>query len=372
MPRRIICAGINAGIYAGIYAMLCAAVFTALGLCGCGKSAAAYERQLFAMDTFMLLRVYSASAEEASSALDEAEAEVARLDGLLSPAIEQSDVYALNHSGGRAVAVDEDTYALLERTLGFSSNVGACFDCTLYPVSRAWGFASGSAADGSGGSNRVPSAEELAALLPLVDDSRIALDANAHTALLPKGSELELGAAAKGYAGDKLRDMLKQRGVVSALLDLGSSTIVTIGNKPDGGAWRIALRDPMDSSAYAGAVSIGEGSVSTSGGYERYFTGEDGTVYWHILDPKTGAPARNGIVSVTVLTDEAFLGDSLSTALFVMGLDDAVSYWRTNGGFEFIIITEDGGLYATEGAAAVFTPLGAYEHAKVTVIAHED
>jgi thiamine biosynthesis lipoprotein len=281
------------------------------------------------------------------------------LDSLLSVTEEESEVYAINHSGGTPTAVSQDTEEVLTKALKLGETTGGALAVTMYPVSRAWGFTTGE--------YQVPSETELETLLSHVDDSQVTVEDG--TVTIPAEAEVDLGAVAKGYAGDLTAALLKEAGVTSALLNLGSSTIRTIGTKPDGSNWRIAIQDPQDSEGYAGVVELGEGAVDTSGGYQRYFTGEDGTVYWHILDPSTGCPAKNGLISVTVVSQDAFTGDGLSTALFVMGLDKAIDYWRQQGDFEFVLIGDDGALYVSEGVR--FTPMGSYENAEITVVSRE-
>jgi thiamine biosynthesis lipoprotein len=308
------------------------------------------------MDTYMELRAYGDGAEEA---LEKAEQQIQGLDSLLSVTAEGSEVYAINHSGGTPTAVSQDTEAVLKKALELGKTTGGALAVTMYPVSRAWGFTTGE--------YQVPSETELETLLSHVDDSQVTVEDG--TVTIPAEAEVDLGAVAKGYAGDLTAELLKEAGVTSALLNLGSSTIRTIGTKPDGSNWRIAIQDPQDSEGYAGVVELGEGAVDTSGGYQRYFTGEDGTVYWHILDPSTGYPAKNGLISVTVVSQDAFTGDGLSTALFVMGLDKAIDYWRQQGDFEFVLIGDDGALYVSEGVS--FTPMGSYENAEITVVSRE-
>lgn len=320
-----------------------------------------FSQQVFAMDTYMELRAYGPGAEET---LEQIAAKIQSLDSMLSVTAEHSALYSINSGKWEQVAVPDDVAALLSKAINLGESTRGALDITIYPVSRAWGFTTGE--------YRVPSETELAGLLQYVDDDLISLDLETNTVKLPPEVELDLGAVAKGYAGDLAAELLKTAGVSSGLLNLGASTIRTVGVKPDGSNWRIAIQDPNNAAAYAGVIELGEGAVNTSGGYERYFEGEDGQIYWHILDPRTGYPAHSGLVSVTVLSDDAFTGDGLSTALFVMGLEDTVNYWRENGGFEFVLIGEDGRLYVSEGAVDRFTPMGTYESAELMVIPYEE
>ncbi len=316
---------------------------------------AEFSTDLFAMDTYMTMKAYGPGAQ---SALNDISSMISDLDSRLSVTNTESEIYQLNHAEGKSVPLSDATADLLRKALALGDTTGGALELTSYPLSLAWGFTTGD--------YQIPDQEAIDGLLPLVDDSAITLDGTSAT--LPTGAQLDLGAVAKGYAGDRAAELLKDAGVTSALLNLGSSTIRAIGSKPDGSPWRIALQDPNDTSAYAGVVSATDLSIDTSGGYERYFEGDDGEIYWHILDPGTGYPAKNGLISVTVLSDSALTGDGLSTALFVMGLSDAMDYWRENGGFEFIFITDQNEIYVSQGAESLFQPLGSYETAEIHVV----
>lgn len=320
------------------------------------KDGDAWTAQVFAMDTYMTLKLYDGD----KTAAERAASEITRLDGLLSVTDSGSEVYGLNQSAGSPCKVSEDTMTLTRRAIALGAKTGGALDITLYPVSKAWGFTTDS--------NRIPGEAELARLLAYVDDDAVVADTEAETLMLPEGAEMDLGAVAKGFAGDQVAEVLKDAGVTSALLNLGSSTIRTIGTKPDGSKWRIAVQDPENDEKYAGVVEIGEGAVDTSGGYQRYFVGEDGVTYCHIIDPGTGYPVDNGLLSVTIISGEAFLGDGLSTACFVMGLDKMEEYWRNTGGFEFIAITAEHEIYVSEGAAEVFSPMGDYMDAEIHLV----
>lgn len=168
---------------------------------------------------------------------------------------------------------------------------------------------------------------------------------------------LDLGALAKGYTGDELMEIFHENGVKSAIVSLGGN-VQALGKKPDGSLWKVAVRNPFSPETDMCTVEIEGKAVITSGSYERYFTGEDGVDYCHIIDPKSGRPVHNGLVSVTVIGESGTECDALSTALFVMGADGAVEFWRKNGDFELILVSDDGKIMYTEGLEGSFKNLG--------------
>lgn len=241
-------------------------------------------------------------------------------------------------------AVSEDMARLLDFSLEMAEKTDGRFDITIYPLLAAWGFTTQE--------YHIPNQAELDQLLTLTGYERIKLEEN--SVVIPDGTQLDFGAVAKGYTGDHIASLMKEEyGISSALLNLGGN-VQTIGRKPDGTPWRIGIRDPYGESML-GTLEVEDAAVITSGGYERFFTGEDGKTYWHIIDPATGRPADSGLISVTVTGKEGALCDALSTALFVMGVDDAAAYWRTNPGFDMILVTGEDEIYLTEGIAEQFT-----------------
>ena len=296
------------------------------------------ERTFFAMDTVMTLRLYEGGDE---NTLDQAEARVRELEGLWSVTDGTSEISTLNHDG--SAELSPETAELLGAALDMCRRTDGALDISTYPVLRAWGFTTGEYS--------VPGGEAIAALLPLVDYGRVALEAGA--AALPPGMEIDLGSVAKGYTGDALAALLKQGGAASALLDLGGN-IQAVGSKPDSSPWRVAIRDPAGD-GNIGVVEVVDQVVVTSGGYERYFE-EDGVRYWHIIDPATGWPARSGLASVTVVGESGLLCDGLSTALFVMGREGALEHWRQHRDFEAVLVSEDGSVTVTAGLEGRFTP----------------
>ena len=205
---------------------------------------------------------------------------------------------------------------------------------------------------------------ELEELGDRIDYTRVSLDQE--SASLPDGMKLDLGAVAKGYTADRLAKLAQERDITSALLDLGQSTILALGAKPDGSPWRIGIQDPQGE-GYLGVLELEGQAMGTSGGYQRYYTAPDGTVYQHILDPKTGYPVESDLLSVSILCDNGTMADAYSTALYVMGSAGAQAFWRTHGGFEMILITTAGQVLYTPGLSEKITPTegSGYEYVSI-------
>ena len=298
------------------------------------------ERSLFAMNTYMTFTVYG---EDAQAALQEAEECIQQVEGLWSVTDEDSEIYQANHSGGQPVTVSEETAEIISFALEMAQRTGGALDPTIYPVLTAWGFTTDS--------KQVPSQQQIAQLLEQVGYDRIQLNGSELT--VPDGMELDLGAVGKGYTADLVTEILRRHGVTSALISLGGN-IQAIGSRPDGSDWRLGIRAPWES-GNLGVLTVSDAAVVTSGGYENYFDDEQGNIYWHILDPSTGYPADSGLQSVTIVGREGKMCDALSTALFVMGAQSAEQYWRENGGFEMLLVTDSGEILITEGIAENFT-----------------
>ena len=311
-----------------------------------------YSVSFYAMDTPVTLTAYGPRGEEA---LARARARVKQIESELSVADPRSDVGRLNATGGAPVEVGEDAAALTAFALRMNALTDGAFDPTLYPVLRAWGFTTEE--------RRVPEAAELAELLKLAGADRVHL--LGQTLRLDKNSMLDLGAVGKGFAGDEALAVMAAAGATSALVNLGGN-VQTLGLRPDGRRWRIGIKSP--DGGLIGVLRAEAGAVVTSGGYERFFTGPDGRIYWHILDPSTGAPARSGVISATAVGPEGKVCDALSTAFFVMGAEKTAAFWRERGGPGFVLLTESGELWISEDLSARFTVDPAYAGAKVTVV----
>lgn len=306
------------------------------------------SRQIFAMDTVMMVNAYGPNGE---AAVEETEQALYRLEALLSRTQEKSQVAALNRSAGEAVELDEELRDLILAADTYTRDTNGAFDITIAPVAEAWGFTTDT--------HQVPNAEVLAELLTHVGMEHIHLDGPAGT--VDAGTEIDLGGIAKGYASDKVAEIYAAHEIPRGIVYLGGNVLVW-GDRPDGSAWRVGIQDPADpenSDAFVGVLHLRDAFAITSGGYQRFFE-ENGSRYHHIIDPATGYPADSGLTSVTVVADKTpgngTMCDALSTALFIMGEQEALDYWRAHdGAFDLILVTEDDRVLVTKGLAESFT-----------------
>lgn len=324
-----------------ISAVCCCAVL--LGGCGVQQETTAepdyYKEDIFAMDTYMTLSAYG---KDAQKAIEAAEAEIYRLDALLSVSSAEGDVYQLNHSGQRQV--EADTLALISAAVEVSKETEGLFDCTIAPVMEIWGFRDGNF--------RVPEEKELEEQLAKVDASKVRVAGDQVTLL--DGVAIDLGGIAKGYTSQRIMEVYEAQGITSGVVSLGGN-VQTLGTKPDGSLWRVALEDPREAETYFGILEVSDKAVITSGGYQRNFV-EQGKRYHHIIDPRTGYPAENGLISVTIVSKDGTLADALSTVLFIMGPEKAEAFWKAHKDlFDAVLMTDNGEVLVTEGLWDVFT-----------------
>ncbi|MCC8081219.1 MAG: FAD:protein FMN transferase [Lachnospiraceae bacterium] len=312
-----------------------------------------YSQDFFAMDTYMTLTAYGKNAQDAVEA---GVAEIERLDALLSTGDSDSEIYALNAAGGGELS-DETAY-LIERSLEVYESTGGLYDISIYPVMDLWGF---TASDES--AFAVPEASVLEETLALVDAGKLALMENEDGTVIlsmEEGMQIDLGGIVKGYADDRIAEIFAEYGIESAIINLGGSVRV-VGTKTDGSLWKVGIQDPEDSSGYLGGLALSDMAVVTSGGYERYFDDEEtGIRYHHIIDPRTGYSACNGLISVSIISEDGTLADALSTSLFIMGTEEAIAYCEEHcvaDGFDVLMETEDGEIYITDRLEESFIDL---------------
>ena len=322
-------------------------IFMVLPLCACTDDEPV-QKQIFAMDTIMNITAYG---KNASDGIDAAVGVINSLNDVLDPDNEGSYAYQINHAEGKDVIVTPQVNEMLSTALSVYKLSGGALDLSVYPIYEAWG-------EFKEETGRIPSDDELKELRKNLGFGKTEIndfegEAN-FSVRMPAGTQISFGAVAKGCAAKYAIDAMRKNGVTSGIVSLGGN-VQTLGTKPNGENWTVAVEDPNNTSAYVGTLSVGETAIVTSGSYQRYFTGSDGTKYHHLIDPSTGKPVDNDLVSVTIICEDGTLADCLSTAMFILGQKAALQYWRDNGGFDMIMITKDNEVLCTTGLIEVFT-----------------
>jgi thiamine biosynthesis lipoprotein len=250
--------------------------------------------------------------------LDEALDEIDRVDRLMSHYRRDSPLSRLNREAANGpVKVEPELLAFLAECLRWSRESDGAFDVTVGPLMKAWGFFRDE--------GRVPGDDELARVLDVVGYLHVELDHAAGTVRFDRpGVELDLGGIGKGYAVDRAVERLRRRGISSALVNLGGSSVYGLGVPPGQEAWEVGIADPTAPGKTARTARLRDRALSVAGGYERFFERDDVT-YSHIMDPRTGRPVQ-GVLSVAVLTGSATAGDALDDVLFVLGLEKGRSH----------------------------------------------
>ncbi len=318
-----------------------AAALVSLVSCGAPRPLSRSESWL---GTVCTITVYG---QPPKGLLDRAFARIAEIDARMGPDRAGSELDPIAAAAGKsAVKVTPDVFKVIQASLEYSRLMGGAFDVSVGPLVKLWGI-------GLGGAGRVPPQQEIERARALVDYRRIELDAAASTVRLrDPGMSLDLGGIAKGYAADEVAAILRDGGVKSAIIDLGGNILV-IGSRPAGGKWRIGIQDPDKARGeYLGIVEVSDATVVTSGVYERYFI-KDGVRYHHILDPKTGAPARTGLLSTTIVTRQSMGADALAK-VFVLGVERGMALIKSLPGVEAIFVTEDRKVIVSPGLASIF------------------
>jgi thiamine biosynthesis lipoprotein len=296
-------------------------------------------RERLAMGTFFKMQVFSrdeTGAEAAAAAIDAAFEEVARVEALLSEWREASEISAVNREAGRRpVAVGPELYEVVERSLELRAQTGGAFDITFAGCGRLWSF----------DPPRVPDSGEIESCLPRVG-REIVLDAGNATVFLP-GSEMRIGIAAigKGYGVDRAAEVLESHGVENYIVD-GGGDIRLAGRKGER-AWGVGIAHPRQPGRLYAALKLDGGAVVTSGDYQKYFE-QDGVRYHHILDPRTGRPARRS-AAVTVVASDATRADALATGLFVMGPEAGLALVETLPDVEALFFGPELEVYRSSG-----------------------
>ena len=307
----------------------------------CSNSVSYDTDSFFAADTF--ISIYAGKGGQGSG--NDCRALISDLENKLSKTIGTSEVYRFNESESGITDASEDTVSLVELSKELYSSTDGAFDITLEPLISLW--------DITGGEDIVPDNADISSALSLRGADAITADGSTLIKSEP-GIRIDLGGIAKGYMCRRCVEHLRGS-VAYGMVDIGGN-IGVFGNKPNGEKWKIAIKDPFDTNASIGYLTVEGGYVAVSGDYERYFE-KDGKRYHHLFDPETGYPADNGIHEVAVYTKEnGELGDGLSSALFIMGVERSLELYETDEyEFEALFVTDDG-IIMTNGMKDLFTP----------------
>ena len=275
-------------------------------LTGCtGKTRETVSREGFYFDTV----VQRAVPEEQEEFLDGAFDVCGEIEETFSRTREGSELYRINHRTDNEVTVSDDMRTVLETGLQFYRLTDGALDITIAPVLELWDFKSEDP--------QIPDAEALAEAVRKVDAGSLSLEGNS-LHFSREDTQIDLGALAKGFAADKLKEYFLENGVDSALINLGGN-VLAVGSRPDGTPWKIGIQDPhKERGEISQVVEVTDRSVVSSGTYERSFE-KDGVLYHHLLDSSTGYPKDVEAAQVTIISDSSLLGDALSTSCLLLG-----------------------------------------------------
>ncbi|KFB00699.1 thiamine biosynthesis protein ApbE [Mangrovimonas yunxiaonensis] len=297
-----------------------------------------YKSTLKLMGSRFEITVVTHSQEQANQYINLAIDEISRIEKLISSWDPNSQTSKINaHAGISPVSVDAELFNLIKRAIDLSKITDGAFDISYAAMDNIWAF------DGS--MTQMPTPEQIKQSVSKVDYRHVILNEKDHTVFLKnEGMKIGFGAIGKGYAADKAKALLIQKGVPSGIIN-ASGDMTTWGTQPNGQPWQVAITNPMDKAKAYGLLPITQGAVVTSGNYEKYVEFNN-IRYAHIIDPRTGYPAT-GIISVTVFAPKAELADALATSVFVMGIDAGLNRINQLPNIACIIVDDKGQLFTS-------------------------
>lgn len=307
---------------------------TALLLCGCSglsqKRDLTYTDTLF--DTVISVQILDRTDADILKGCEEL---CKKYDKMFSRTNEESEIYKINHAKGESVEVSADTITIIKKGIYYSNMSLGAFDISIGSVSSLWDFKSEK--------HTVPSSKKLAAATGHINYNNIIISGNTVKLADPK-AQIDVGAIAKGYIADRLKEYLEENGIKHAIINLGGN-VQTIGSKPDGSKYNIGIQKPFDETGKPlTSVKVSDQSVVTTGIYQRYFE-KNNKIYHHILDPKTGYPCKNNLHSVTIITDSSLTADALSTTCFLLGYKKGMNLIDQLDNVDAVFITDDGEIH---------------------------
>ncbi|HBH12118.1 MAG TPA: thiamine biosynthesis protein ApbE [Clostridiales bacterium] len=302
------------------------------------------SKNSFSLNTFNTITLYGTDDD---SYFESIYGEVTRLENKLSVHISGSEVAMIcDNAGLRPVKVSQETFEVIEKSIEYAVLSEGLFDITIEPLVSLWSIGTDNF--------RLPEQSEINDAMELIDFKKIVLDdENSTVYLTEKNMSIDLGAIAKGYIADKVAKKIIELGLDSAIINFGGN-VVLLGEKPDGSAFQVGIQEPDETrGGIVGTVTARNISLVTSGDYERYSV-QDNTRYHHILDPFTGYPTDNNIKAVSIIANQSFDADALSTTVLLQGLEKGLAMIESLEGVEAIFITKEHEIYLSEGIKDIF------------------
>lgn len=317
-------------------------LFLSMSLTACLKKDQKSEKQAFKMGTIIDILAYG---PKSSEAIDAAFKRIDEIEQIANPSIMTSDVNEINQAAGKEyVKVHPEIIKMIKTSIEYSKISNGAFDITVGPLINLWKIGTDD--------ERVPSDAEIKAKLPLVDYADISINESDNSVkLMKEGMSIDLGGIAKGFTADEILKVMKSYNIKSALINLGSSSIYALGQKPDGTLWSVGIRHPRKASNedLSFIIKMPQMALSTSGDDEKFFI-KDGKRYHHIINPSTGYPANAGVMSDTIVVDSNIpdcnmLADTLTKITFVSGVDKGMKIIDSLPGISCIAQTTDFKIY---------------------------
>ncbi|MBI6875204.1 FAD:protein FMN transferase [Clostridium aciditolerans] len=303
------------------------------------KTTSPQSKSGYFLGTYINIKIYDNPSDEVFNNVFDI---LKDIENKMSINISNSEVSRINQNSGQvAVKVSPETFEVIKKGKYYSDLSKGNFDISIGPLVELWGIGSNHA--------RVPSSAEIEDAKNKINYNDILLDEDNSTVKLKnKNMIIDLGGIAKGYSADKIVEYLKSKGIKTAIIDLGGN-IYALGKSPTKDAWSIGIQNPIESRGeHLGVLNINNKSVVTSGVYERFLE-KDGKKYHHILNPFTGYPVENQLVSTTIVSDKSIDGDALSTTLFTLGVKDGLKFIESIEDVDAILVNSNKEVYITSG-----------------------
>ena len=297
-----------------------------------------FKRTLILMGSRFDITVVASNEKEGNKYIDSAIFEIARIEKLISSWDVNSETSLINKlSGIKPIKVDKELFDLIERSIAISTLTNGAFDISYASMDRIWKY--------DGTMREMPSEEKISSSIKKVGYQNIIIDKEAQTVFLKlKGMKIGFGAIGKGYAADKAKALLIEKGAKAGIIN-ASGDLNAWGKQANGRDWMVAITNPLNKNKVFSWLPINDSAIVTSGNYEKFIS-LNGIRYSHIIDPRTGYPST-GIISTSIMTSNAELADAISTSVFVMGVETGLDFINQLKGVDCIIIDEQNKIHTS-------------------------